>query len=95
MICLYCGYDSSDPDNYLDKIKKLSYRGYHFNPGGVELIFDFGRVQISAECNKCDYEELIMKINDHKQHRPEAAPNEGAHQEEQDRGRPGSCPRRR
>jgi hypothetical protein len=63
--CPVCSYArDTDPEHYLDKIKRLPYKGYHFNPGGAALIFDFGEVQISAECNKCDYEKLLKKLGE-------------------------------
>ena len=69
MECSYCHKDRSDTEALrLSKnlIRKHILIGEYVNPGGRELIFSFGRINISDQCNWCDYKKIKKEIEDKK-----------------------------
>lgn len=63
--CPYCNRDPLDAEPKLkarELCKKNGLKGEYMNPGGRELIFPFGSIQLTDCCSWCDYETLKEEI---------------------------------
>ena len=66
--CPCCKRNPMDPsprNKIRELVKKYGCTGELCNPGGRELHFPFGKVQLSDQCVWCDYETLHKAIVEH------------------------------
>lgn len=63
--CPYCKNDMLDnlPKRFAILLaRENNIQNEYMNPGGRELLFPFGTIQLSDMCNHCDLERLKKEI---------------------------------
>lgn len=68
MKCPYCNKNRISNDAKIEMLslaRKYKY-SWCFNPGGAQFNFNFGRIQICAECDECDlisFKQQMKELN--------------------------------